>query len=55
MPTLISIWLVVGAGIILLTRRSSAGLPLAYFLGVSLIHVPGAAVHFDSESSLYLF
>jgi hypothetical protein len=32
-------------------RPGSAGLPLAYFLGLSLIHVPGAIFYLDSESS----
>jgi len=47
MLILLLIWLAVG--ICLATQRRSAGLPLAYFLGVSLVHVPGAMVHFDSE------
>jgi hypothetical protein len=29
-------------------RRRSAGLPLAYFLQVSLIHVPGAVLYLDA-------
>jgi len=47
MLILLLIWLAVG--IWLATQRQSAGLPLAYFLGVSLVHVPGAMVHLDSE------
>ena len=47
MLILLLIWLAVG--IWLATQRRSAGLPLAYFLGVSLVHVPGAMIHFDSE------
>jgi hypothetical protein len=47
MLILLLIWLAVG--ISLATQRQSAGLPLAYFLGVSLVHVPGAMIHFDSE------
>jgi hypothetical protein len=45
------IWLAVGFGLALLTRRYSAGLPLAYFLGLSLIHVPGAILFLDSGLS----
>src|SRR5262249_6097946 len=36
-------WLVAQKG------RDSAGLPLAYFLGLSLIHVPGALLYLDSD------
>jgi hypothetical protein len=32
-------------------QGSSAGLPLAYFLGLSLIHVPGAILYLDSDGS----
>src|SRR5262245_45187779 len=35
--------------LMLLSRGSSAGLPLAYFLGLSLIHVPGALLDLDEE------
>lgn len=51
MPTLVLIWITVGIGLVLLSRRSSAGMPLAYFLGLSLIHTPGAILHLDSEES----
>src|SRR5215831_8603848 len=36
-------WLVAQKG------RDSAGLPLAYFLGLSLIHVPGAMLYLDGD------
>ena len=49
MLTLASIWVVVGIGLVLVNRRSSAGMPLAYFLGLSLIHVPGAMLYLNSE------
>ena len=50
MLTLLSMWLAVGIGLIVCQgRRASAGLPLAYFLGLCLIHVPGAIVHLDAE------
>jgi hypothetical protein len=42
MLTLFVIWCAAGIGFVLVSRRSSAGIPLAYFLGLSLIHVPGA-------------
>src|SRR6266540_2983933 len=50
MIILLAIWLAVGIGLILSqgTRRS-AGLPLAYFLGLSLIHVPGAMLYLDDN------
>src|SRR5215211_1894207 len=46
-------WIAVGIGLVWLvgrSERSSAGLPLAYFLGLSLIHVPGALIYLDSEN-----
>jgi hypothetical protein len=52
MVILLLIWLAVGIGLLLLgiqRRGHSAGLPLAYFLGLSLIHVPGASLYLDSE------
>ena len=49
MMTLILIWVAVGIALILLSRSSSAGLPLAYFFGMSLIHVPGALIHLDDQ------
>src|SRR5262245_21713428 len=36
-------WLVAQKG------RDSAGLPLAYFLGLSVIHVPGALLYLDGD------
>ena len=56
MPILLLIWLAVGISLVWLVsqkRRSSAGLPLAYFLGLSLIHVPGALIYLDAEESNY--
>jgi len=50
MLILLSIWLAVGVGLIVCQgRRGSAGLPLAYFLGLSLIHVPGAILYLDAD------
>jgi hypothetical protein len=57
MPTLLLIWLAVGMSLVWLVsqkRRSSAGLPLAYFLGLSLIHVPGALLYLDADESNYI-
>jgi hypothetical protein len=53
MLILLLIWLAVGIGLVWLVsqRRGSAGLPLAYFLGLSLIHVPGAILYLDAEES----
>src|SRR5262245_37665508 len=49
---LVSIWVAVGLTLTAFGSRSrSAGLPLAYFLGLSVIHVPGAVLYIDSESS----
>ena len=39
------IWLAVG--LYLQRERYTAGLPLAYFLGLSLCHVPGAFLYLD--------
>jgi hypothetical protein len=47
MMTLFIVWLAVG--FYLQKERYSAGMPLAYFLGVTLIHVPGAVLYPDSE------
>jgi hypothetical protein len=50
MLTLLLISLAVGIALMLIgiqRGRFSAGMPLAYFLGLSLIHVPGAAVYVD--------
>ena len=54
MPTLILIWLAVGISLAWLVnqkQRGSAGLSLAYFLGLSLIHVPGALIYLDAGES----
>jgi len=48
MLTLLIIWAVIGCVMILIGARQyqcSAGMPLGYFLGLSLIHAPGAAVY----------
>jgi hypothetical protein len=53
MMTLIMIWLGVCAALMSLGSqdgRHSAGLPLAYFLGLSIIHVPGAMVYLGAEN-----
>jgi len=50
MLTLLAIWLAVCIALMLIGhggRLHSAGMPLAYFLGLSLIHTPGAAVYID--------
>jgi hypothetical protein len=50
MVILLAIWLAVGIGLILTQGpRGSAGLPLAYFLGLSMIHVPGAMLYLDNN------
>jgi hypothetical protein len=56
MSTLLLIWLAVGISLVWLVsqkRRASAGLPLAYFWGLSLIHVPGAFLYLDADESNY--
>jgi hypothetical protein len=48
MTSLLLIWLTVGVALMLVGRQDgkpSAGMPLAYFLGLSLLHAPGAAVY----------
>jgi hypothetical protein len=52
MLMLMLIWLAVGIGLTWLAgqKSGSAGLPLAYFLGLSLIHVPGALVVLAGET-----
>jgi len=48
---LVGIWVAIGVIMLLIgvnDRRFSAGMPLAYFLGLSLIHVPGAMVYMDT-------
>ncbi len=50
MTILLLVWLAVGIVIMLIgvqTGRDSAGMPLAYFLGLSMIHTPGAAVYLN--------
>ena len=52
MLILLLIWLMVGVSLTWLVSQSrggSAGLPLAYFLGLSLIHVPGALLYLEGE------
>jgi hypothetical protein len=52
MLILVSIWLAVGICLMLVVsqkRGGSAGLPLAYFVGVSLNHFPGAVLYLDDE------
>jgi hypothetical protein len=50
MLILLSIWFAVGIGLIVCQGRGgSAGLPLASFLAMSLIHVPGAILYLDAE------
>ena len=47
---LLSIWLALALAMMLLGQgglRRTAGMPLAYFLGLSLIHVPGAAAYLN--------
>lgn len=50
MPILLLVWILIGiilAALVAQKRRDSVGLPLAYFLGLSLIHVPGALLYLD--------
>jgi energy-coupling factor transporter transmembrane protein EcfT len=50
MLILLSIWLAVGVALMSIGKgQPSAGLPLAYFLGLSLIHAPGAMLYLGSE------
>ena len=52
MLILLLIWLVIGIALMALTiekRLGSAGLPLAYFLALTLNHVPGALLYIDGE------
>ena len=52
MLILLLIWFVIGIALTALTinkRLGSAGLPLAYFLALSLGHVPGALLYIDGE------
>lgn len=52
--TLLAVWLGVGAALIALgsQKSRSAGLPLGYFLAISLIHTPGYMVYFNEETRL---
>jgi hypothetical protein len=52
MTTLLALWLALGAIMLLLGmgRQPSAGMPLAYFCGLSLIHTPGAAAYLGSPT-----
>ena len=49
---LLLIWLVTGTALIALAvqrQLGSAGLPLAYFLGLTMNHVPGVLLYLDGE------
>ena len=49
---LLLIWLVTGAALVALAvqrQLGSAGLPLAYFLGLTINHVPGVLLYLDGE------
>ncbi len=48
MLNLLFVWLAVGIALALLIRKSSAGLLLAYFVGLSMIHVPGAMMFLEA-------
>ena len=53
MTVLLWIWACTGLALMLIGRQSrfaSAGLPLAYFFELSLIHVPGAMIYAGSDS-----
>jgi hypothetical protein len=52
MFSLLLIWALIGMAIAWLVAQKgggSAGLPLAYFLGLSLIHTPGALLYLDDD------
>jgi hypothetical protein len=54
MLILFSVWLATGIGLVwIVTQRwkGSAGLPLAYFMALSVLHVPGAMLYLGSEES----
>src|SRR5438874_477685 len=53
MLILLLVWVGVGSVLVCIVCRGqvSAGLPLAYFLGASLIHVPGAALYVDAQGA----
>jgi hypothetical protein len=53
MMTLLMLWLCIGVILMLLGRargRPSAGMPLAYYLELSLIHTPGAAAYLGTPA-----
>ena len=52
MTTLLTLWLALGIFMLLLGmgKEPSAGMPLAYFCGLSLIHTPGAAAYLGSPT-----
>jgi hypothetical protein len=57
MLILISVWVAVGTGLMLIVSQKqpgSAGLPLAYFVGISLNHFPGAMLYLDDEGSSFV-
>ena len=52
MVILLLIWALIGIAIAWLVAKKgggSAGLPLAYFLALSLIHTPGALLYLDGD------
>src|SRR5262249_21065970 len=57
MLILLLIWVSIGIALARLVAqrgRDSAGLPLAYFLGLSLIHVPGALLYLDADDAGFI-
>src|ERR1700730_10466895 len=51
MLILLLIWAAIGIAFMAVGRRQhSAGLPLAYFLGLSLAHVPGAMLYIGADN-----
>ena len=48
MLNLLFVWLAVAIAVALLSRKTSAGLVLAYFVGLSMIHVPGAMMFLEA-------
>jgi hypothetical protein len=54
MVILVCLWIAVGIGLVLVVGQKpagSAGLPLAYFVGMSLNHFPGALLYLDGTES----
>jgi hypothetical protein len=47
MTTLLLIWIALAIVVLWCQSRGGAGLPVAYFFGLSLIHVPGAILYLD--------